>query len=475
LAVQQSSRALIIVVASFTVVFTACGITFVFGVYQDLYESMSLEPDTPFTGASPATIDLIGTIAISLMSLGAPFATAWTKRFTPRRVIIAGAVVFSLANLLASYSQKLWQFELTQGLLLGIGTCLTYIPAVTVAPTWFDKRRGLAMGLVISGTGVGGVVFAPAMRALNSSIGFRNTLRLSAGVSFVLLTLSGWAIDWDRTSGSIMQQVLDAENITHARRISTGTHRHTGWRHRVHGLWHIPLVDWRIVRSRKFAAQALGAALQAAAYYTPVFFFSSYARTLGYSASTGANFIALSNAMNAVGKIVIGYAADRCGRVNTLFATTFISAVVCLGLWLPSTTTTRSDGDGDGDRHGGRGLFIAFVLFYGIFASAYVSLFPTSLVEIFGVANYASVNGVLYMLRGVAALVGTPVAGALIRGRDDSARAASSSRSSMRSPISYEHTSVMVGVLMALATVAVLWVRLEAAAGTIGAVSKWRL
>ncbi|KIW67014.1 hypothetical protein PV04_06292 [Phialophora macrospora] len=449
-------RALIIVVASFTVVFTACGMTFVFGVYQDLYGSMSLQPDTPFTGASPATIDLIGTIAISLMTLGAPFATAWTKRFPPRRVIISGAVVFSLANLLASYSQKLWQFELTQGLLLGIGTCLTYIPAVTVTPTWFDKRRGLAMGLVISGTGVGGVVFAPAMRALNSSIGFRNTLRLSAGVSFVLLTLSGWAIDWDRTTGSVMQQVLDAENTNRAR--LTGT-RHTGWRRQIRGLWHIPLVDWRIAHSRKFAAQALGAVLQAAAYYTPVFFFSSYARTLGYSASTGANFIALSNAMNAVGKIVIGYAADRCGRVNTLFATTFVSAVVCLGLWLPSTF------DGDG----GRDLFVAFVLFYGIFASAYVSLFPTSLVEIFGVAHYASVNGVLYMLRGLAALIGTPVAGALIRGRGGSVRAAGA-----RSPTSYEHTSVMVGVLMALATIAVLWLRLEAA-GTIGAVSKWRL
>ena len=42
-------------------------------------------------------------------------------------------------------------FSLTQGLLLGLGTCFSYIPAVTVTPGWYDKRRALAMGIVLSG------------------------------------------------------------------------------------------------------------------------------------------------------------------------------------------------------------------------------------------------------------------------------------------------------------------------------------
>lgn len=399
---------------------------------------MSNEPNTPFTGASPAQIDLIGTISLSLMTIGAPFATAWTKRFSPRAVIMAGGLIFGAACILASYSQKLWQFELTQGLLLGIGTCLAYMPAVTVTPTWFDARRGLAMGIVLSGTGVGGVIFAPALKALNDKLGFRNTLRLSGALSFVLLVASGSVIDWDRRS-EVMQRVLAAENNSLARRSP---------------LLRIPLIDWRVARSRKFIAQAISASLQSAAYYTPVFFFASYAKTLGYSASTGANFIALSNAMNAVGKIVIGHLADRMGRLNTLFLTTLISAVTALAFWLPSTL---QNGDGNS-----RELFIAFTVLYGIFASAYVSLFPTALVEIFGVANFASVNGFLYMVRGLSTLVGTPAAGALIR----------SSAATHGMPISFENTSVMVGILLAAATIAVLWVRIEA---MLGATSKWRL
>ena len=93
------------------------------------------------------------------MTIGAPYASAWTKSYSPRLITLIGAAIFLLANLLASFSQSLWQFILTQGILLGCGTCLAYIPAVTVAPGWFEEKRGLAMGIVLSGTGVGGTIW----------------------------------------------------------------------------------------------------------------------------------------------------------------------------------------------------------------------------------------------------------------------------------------------------------------------------
>ncbi|KAH8705875.1 major facilitator superfamily domain-containing protein [Talaromyces proteolyticus] len=415
----------LILIASTTLIFTGCGINFAFGVYQELYDSMASQPHTPFTGATPAQIDLIGTLSISLMTLGAPFATSWAKLYSPRSVILAGGLIFSVALILASFSKTLWQFLLTQGLLLGIGTCLSYMPSVTVAPTWFTRHRGLAMGIILSGTGIGGVAWPLALRSLIDNVGFRNTLRITGAMSFVLTWASGFFIRWPDSQISRIR----AENSTSMSRSS--------------GLFQLPVVNWQIARSRKFIAQAVGGALQAAAYYTPVFFFASYARTLGYSQATSANFIALSNAANAVGKVAIGYMADKFGRLNTLLLSTFISAISALALWLPSClSATQSDG---------RALFVAFTIFYGIFASAYVSLFPTSLVELFGVQNFASVNGLLYMLRGMATLVGTPVAGVLIRSNQENSY-----------PKNYENTSIMVGLLLAAAAISVFWVRIEA-------------
>ena len=118
------------------------------------------------------------------MTIEAPFVSAWTKAFSPRSVTLAGGFVLGPIVILASFGTQFWHFVLSQGVLLGVGTCPSYISAVTAAPGGYDKRRGLAMGLITSGTGIGGVAWAPVLRTLNIAIGFRNTLRLSGAVSW---------------------------------------------------------------------------------------------------------------------------------------------------------------------------------------------------------------------------------------------------------------------------------------------------
>jgi MFS family permease len=372
---HKRRRQILIVISSFALTTAGCGLNFAFGVYQELYETL----DGPFKHASAAQIDLIGTLAVSLMTIGAPFASAWTKTYSPRTVALIGGVLMAAANIAASFGQKLWHFILTQGLLLGCGTCLAYIPSVTVAPGWFDARRGLAMGIILSGTGLGGVAWAPFLRYLNSAIGFRNTLRITGIMAFVMITASALVLKWDPAA--------------EARRTQESQTRRSGW--------NIPQANWNIVRTRAFVAHATAAGLQAAAYITPVYFFSSYARTLGYSDTAGANFIALSNACNFGGKIIIGHLADKYGRLNALAICTFVSTISTFCLWLPSSQLLNIAAR--------RGLFIAYTCIWGITASSYVALFPTALAEQFGIQNFASINGLLYMIRGLGTLVGTPV------------------------------------------------------------------
>jgi MFS family permease len=415
--VNAFRQAILTIVAAFTLTFTGCGLNFAFGVYQELYETIG----GPFQDVSPAQIDLIGTLAVSLMTIGAPFASAWTKSYGPCKVTMLGATLFAAGNILASFGTQLWHFILAQGVLLGCGTCLTYIPSVTVAPGWFDKRRGLALGIALSGTGVGGLVWAPTLRACNSYFGFRNTLRLTGGVSFALICTAGFVLKWDPDS--------QKRNELNSR-----------------GNFKIPLVNWNIAKSRMFVVKATAATVQAAAYYTPIYFFSSYARSLGFSAIAGANFIALSNGLSAAGKVILGYAADRYGRLNVLVICTLISALSILTLWLPSSLL--------GGSQNVSALFISFTILYGITAGVYVSLFPTVLAEIFGVQHFASINGFLYMLRGLGTLVGTPVAGALIR--------SGTSTTVTKLPSNFTSCITMAGVLLTVASMAVFYVRLEA-------------
>ena len=429
-----------IVAAGLAVMLTTCSFVFAYGVYQALYTEMAMEKDTPFTGSTTAQINLIGTLAIAVMSLGGPFAMAWSKMFSPQVVIVAGGWVFGAAYVLASFGRQLWHFALTQGFLLGVGTSLAYVPTMSVAPTWFDKRRGLAMGVIISGTGVGGMFWPPTLRAIITLVGFRNALRISGCVSLVVVTAAGSVLGWEPR--------FREEQIRGQARAAAG--KRYGW-------LVIPLVSWKLASSRRFIAQALGNFLQSAAFSTPLFFYVSYAKALGYSDITAETFLTISNAANFVSRIVIGWGADKYGRINALAATTLLSTVAVLGFWLPSMFCGSGSGDGEGGT-AADGLFIAFTALYGAFASAYISLFPASLIELFGKENFTNVNGALYLVRGAGALLGTPLIGLLI-----------SERESLVSSVTYERAGVTCGVLLFAATAASIWVRIEVSVG-----SAWR-
>ncbi|PYH92153.1 MFS general substrate transporter [Aspergillus ellipticus CBS 707.79] len=339
---------------------------------------MSREPNNPFSGASSTEISLIGSIAAALTKLGAPYVVAWCKYFSPQPVVCAGGLLFGVASVLASFGKRLWHFQLAQGLLIGVATCLSSMPSMAVPPSWFGKHRGLDMGIISAGTGIGGLVGSPTLTACLQNIGFRNTLRLTGCVCTVLICASGAAMGWEPT-------------------MATRTHEDNRAQSWVSGLAKVPFPPRRIVVTRKFLAQGLNSVFQSAAYHTPIFYIAA-----------GANFTALSNACNAIGKVGVGFVADKIGRMDSFFLTTLLSSVSTAGLWVPSTVA-------GGSSSAGKGLFVGFTVLYGLLASAYIGLFSPALVELFGMENMPRITGIMYFLQGAAGFVGTPVAGVLVR------------------------------------------------------------
>lgn len=122
--------------------------------------------------------------------------------------------------------------------------------------------------------------------------------------------------------------------------------------------------------SRKFILQILGSALQSAGYLNPLVYMPSYARTLGYSEGTDAVLIGVNNGVNALFKVILGYAADRIGRINMVVICCVISIITVFGLLLVHQ----------------QGAYISFVVIYGIFSGAIIALLPACVGELFGAA-----------------------------------------------------------------------------------------
>lgn len=102
-------------------------------------------------------------------------------RYGPRIVTLLIGLLTGLSLLLTSQTTSLWQLFITYSLLLAIGTGATYTVVMSTTSRWFKKKRGLALGIVGTGGGLGTVIIAPFATYLISNFDWR--------MSFIVLGL----------------------------------------------------------------------------------------------------------------------------------------------------------------------------------------------------------------------------------------------------------------------------------------------
>jgi len=133
------------------------------------------------------TAEISSALAIRLIFFGllGPFAAAFMNRFGIRAVATTALAMIGGGVLLSFRMTELWQLMLIWGLVIGVGTGMTaLVLGATIATRWFDKRRGLVVGLMTASNATGQLVFLPLLASLSESVGWRGAL------TFVVLMLS---------------------------------------------------------------------------------------------------------------------------------------------------------------------------------------------------------------------------------------------------------------------------------------------
>ncbi len=118
----------------------------------------------------------------------------WMGRFADRlgamRVAFAGGLTLGLGFWIAGHAVELWQAVLVHGLLIGLlGASTTMAPMVADISLWFERRRGLAVGVVISGSYVSGMVWPPVLEAIVDAHGWRDMYLVLGALTFASLPL----------------------------------------------------------------------------------------------------------------------------------------------------------------------------------------------------------------------------------------------------------------------------------------------
>lgn len=163
------------------------GVMVSFGSLLVFTFSIFLKPLTASFGWSREAVSTAFGLAALTVAVCSPFLGVLLDRYGPRPVILPCMAVFGLAfgslGYLTSNLAHLYAVFILLGVVGNGTTQMGYSRAVS---TWFDRRRGLALALVMAGVGTGAMLFPPVAQALIDRHGWRQAYFVFGGLVLLL-------------------------------------------------------------------------------------------------------------------------------------------------------------------------------------------------------------------------------------------------------------------------------------------------
>ncbi|OQN99164.1 hypothetical protein B0A48_15013 [Cryoendolithus antarcticus] len=159
------------------------GIINAFGVFQSYYVEVLLK------GTSNSTVSWIGTITSFLLCASPLLWGPIFDRGNIRILVICGSLSVVFGIMMTSLCTEYYQIILAQGICVGIGGGCTFLTATSILPTYFAKKRALAMGIAASGSSLGGIIYPIVFHTLQPKIGFGWSVRIIGLIALVTLTI----------------------------------------------------------------------------------------------------------------------------------------------------------------------------------------------------------------------------------------------------------------------------------------------
>lgn len=164
----------VVVFASFMIHIITDGVTYSFGVFYDEFLGYFQEGK----GATAWILSIL--VGVTLCS--GPISSSFVNRWGCRPVTIAGAILASVCMIISSRAQNVTTLYFTIGIGTGLGFGLIYLPAIVSVTTYFEKKRSLATGIAVCGSGFGTFVFAPVINLLLTEYGWRGAMLIIAAI-----------------------------------------------------------------------------------------------------------------------------------------------------------------------------------------------------------------------------------------------------------------------------------------------------
>jgi MFS family permease len=330
------------------------------GVFQDYYMRAQLKQ------YSPSEVAWISSVEVFFMLATGPVAGFVFDNYGPTKLLIAGSFLHVFGLMMASISTEYYQFMLSQGVCSPIGACCIFTAAVSCVSTWFYKKRGMASGIVASGSSLGGVLFPIIVNRMINETGFPWAMRTCA---FLILGLCIFATFTLRS------------RFPPTRR------------------------PWSIMAFLRPLQEVPMILLALATFFFywgmfPIFsFVSAVGNGRGMSLELSQYLVSILNAGSVFGRTLPGILGDRLGRFTVMTVCCTFASILILAVWIPAKSNVGS---------------LVFSPFFGFASGAAIGLTPALIAQVSPIKEIGVRTGTIFASGAVGALTGSPIGGQLI-------------------------------------------------------------
>ncbi|KIR35552.1 hypothetical protein I352_01827 [Cryptococcus deuterogattii MMRL2647] len=340
------------------------GVNTTYGVYSAYYASNNY-----FAGGTTLGYAWVGGLSVAVCLLCGPISNYISRKFGFRVALSIGTVCIVLGQCMAGICHSFGTFLVCQGIVFGIGLGMTLVPVQPLVAHWFHRRLALAQGLAASGSGLGGLILSNTTRILLEKLSVKWALIINGCISLVLLL-----------PGLLLLR---------------GRHKVIGARQaplELKWLWHggfLWVWLWGVFCSKSIMS-----------YFIAIYSLSSFAtHGLNLTQTQGAALQSILSAGQMIGRPLWGYFLDAGGRINLTVTCYLICGISTLCIWLPARSF---------------GVLVFYAVVQGMTGGTIWSAATPVVAKIVGVKDLASALSIFWLSLVVPALVGQPIAIALM-------------------------------------------------------------
>ena len=348
----------------------------VFGISVNTF-TVYMKPIEADLGWSRAQISLALTFAALAMGAGAPLIGRLIDRSGARATMAAGAAVVGVSSVLLASAHSLGFFYavfIVSG--LGQGGA-TVIPISLVIANWFEAQRAKALGIAMTGTGLGMMVMVPVTSWIVSTWGWRISFRIMGCVILATVPLTLLLI---RTRPADMNLLPDGDMGSDVAPAAAGGLT-LPEAVRTPAFWLIGAMMLLI------GLVAVGVGVHLMPYLTDI----------GHPSTTAALLISVIAAFTVIGKLGVGYLADRWGTrpaIGLAFSGIAIGVLLLMGA-------------------GSFAAACCFAVVWGFVVGAPLLLNPALAADCLGLKSFGAVFGALTLLNTVGVAAGAVISGVI--------------------------------------------------------------